>query len=915
MYSKRSKLIRIAALAIALVMVFSAIPAFNQEVYAANGKTGNNDTYDNAQKIVIGTEYVGKSTSYSDKDWYLFELKDDGYINISTNSKYTDVEDWSFMVFKKGKTDDKDYVMRYVYKGNEGSGKSPAVGLKKGTYYIKVKPESYRDKNPTSYKFKVVFTKAKNWEYEGTHNASNPRNMTPKVKYYGTLYRDNLYSYLYADEDWYLIKMEDAGRVRLSFNLARTSNDRWKITIQNAAGTAIYYNDSFNSTNESKFNTPYIGLKRGNYYVKLEAPGNPGQRYDISVDRAYNKVWEKEKNDKKGTANVINLNTKYYGSISSSYGDEDYYKFRLKNDGYISIPVAHNAANEGDLRFKVLKEDGKTVIMNFVFKAKTKSMTSPSLGLAAGDYYLHVEDYSGWNPNTYTFSINFNKNAYWEKETNDGWATATNIKKLNTKYYGSSHESIDRSTWRDEDYYKFKLNKKDTISITLGHAISTYSWEIKIYDKNKKEVFSDYIDGRVANPATSNTVTLNADTYYLKFSTHNNNNEKYNFTINTGQSQKISLKNATITNITEKIYNGKPQTQNPKVVVNGRVLSPGTDYVLTYTDNVKVGFLDAEVHITGRGKYVGSKTRLFSIVKRLDRIAGDDRFLTGTKIANKIKALKGGGKFKSIVVANGLNFPDALAGAYLADQKGAPIILTADAKVRLNETLKYIQNNLASGGTVYILGGTSAVPASFTNSLNAKKIKNVRLGGSNRYETNVLTLKAVGIKNKELLVCTGTDFPDALISSATGRPIMIVNPVTGLTESQKKLLKDNKVKSVTIIGSASSVPAKVETQLKTASKVSVGRVTAANKYEMSVKVANKYFSRPKSVVVATGANFADALTGGPLALKMNGPLLLVGEKESEYKYAKNYVKTSGVTGGVVLGGTKAVSDATSRQIM
>lgn len=100
------------------------------------------------------------------------------------------------------------------------------------------------------------------------------------------------------------------------------------------------------------------------------------------------------------------------------------------------------------------------------------------------------------------------------------------------------------------------------------------------------------------------------------------------------------------------------------------------------------------------------------------KFSGDNRYGAALKTADALKVSLGVDKFKNIVVACGSNYPDALTGSYLAKVKSAPILLvdkSVEAKIA-----DYIVSSLASGGTVYILGGTGAVSADFENRWKAK---------------------------------------------------------------------------------------------------------------------------------------------------------------------------------------------------
>ena len=292
------------------------------------------------------------------------------------------------------------------------------------------------------------------------------------------------------------------------------------------------------------------------------------------------------------------------------------------------------------------------------------------------------------------------------------------------------------------------------------------------------------------------------------------------------------------------------------------------------------------------------------------RLYGDNRFKTSEKIATEIKEISGGGKFETVIVATGLNYPDALSGAYLAKAKNAPIILLSSKEA---DTVKWLKKNLKKGGRVYLLGGTGVIKTSFTSRLNKAGLYWVRLGGFDRYETNLKILSEVGVKNKELIVTTGRDFPEALVSSATGNPVMIVGK--SLTKSQRDFLGKNMagLKKITIVGDADSVSADISKQLKSYGKVT--RIMGKNDYEMSVLVARRYFESPKKVVLAVGTNYPDALSGGALAVKTGSPLILAGSNLSRYKYAKEYVSSKKIKSCYVLGGPSLISKSAVTKIM
>ncbi len=296
------------------------------------------------------------------------------------------------------------------------------------------------------------------------------------------------------------------------------------------------------------------------------------------------------------------------------------------------------------------------------------------------------------------------------------------------------------------------------------------------------------------------------------------------------------------------------------------------------------------------------------------RIAGKGRSETAIEVADMLKEKLGINKFNTIIIASGEEFADALAGSYLAIKKDAPILLSCKYSVEMNE--EYISRNLASGGTVYILGGTAekAVPAYVEESLVALGYKVIRLAGSDRYETNLMILEEAGVDGEEILVCTGWGFGDSLSASATGLPILMVNAKNGqnsaLTAAQTEFLSAHASNNVTIIGGTAAIG---DGMLQTIDKIVTGkveRISGSSREDTSVKVAEKYFDSPDTAFVAYAWNFPDGLCGGPLAHAYGAPLLLVNPRKEAV--TADYLKGEGIATGAILGGTAAVSDASAR---
>jgi len=289
------------------------------------------------------------------------------------------------------------------------------------------------------------------------------------------------------------------------------------------------------------------------------------------------------------------------------------------------------------------------------------------------------------------------------------------------------------------------------------------------------------------------------------------------------------------------------------------------------------------------------------------RAFGDGRYDTAIEVAEEYKG--SAGKFENVIVAYGQNFPDALSGGYLAKTKNAPILLVEPSVE--DRIAEYISNNILIGGKVYILGGTGAVSAAFESKVKAKGISTTRLGGKDRYETNQKILTEAGVKSEDILVCMGTGFADSLSAAAVGKPILLVG--NSLTNDQKKYIKGLSSKKIYLIGGEGAVKPAVETGLKDLGFSKVERIAGKTRYETSTEVAKKFFSKAKTVVLAYAQNFPDGLSGGPLAMMKNAPIILTDPENIEA--ARAYVKSAGAGRNVTLGGPALISDTAVKEIM
>ena len=465
-------------------------------------------------------------------------------------------------------------------------------------------------------------------------------------------------------------------------------------------------------------------------------------------------------------------------------------------------------------------------------------------------------------------------------------------------------------------------NKADGGTYNVGHIERKYtSSDEPSVTKIESGVFSvsptDYVTGtdkavaRITNGGETKYVVGGSDTV----------NEKIGHLVSDGSQIGIEKGNVELTNIPEgvKITNDGDGdvTVNDTPVLDGETLCihKWSEWMV---DKQPTSTTSGEKHRTcsvcGKEERVsipatgstGGKPSTPSVTK--SRVAGDDRFETAIKVADKLKSELGVVKFNNIVVANSDEFADALSATALAADKDAPILVVNENN---ESTVKnYIANNLNKGGNVYIIGGTAVVSESFEKSLTDCKV--TRLGGSDRYETNLAVLKAIGVTGaSDIMVASGLKYPDALSASATGNPVLLVGKT--LTDNQKAYLATlGGNDDYYVIGGTAAVNATVMNQLNASKLGTVTRLGGDTRYETGLAVADEFFTNARNVVIASGDDFPDGLTGGVLANAMNAPLMLVNQYNTDV--AADYVDDNSVRTVIAIGGTTVIPDATLNKV-
>jgi putative cell wall-binding protein len=202
----------------------------------------------------------------------------------------------------------------------------------------------------------------------------------------------------------------------------------------------------------------------------------------------------------------------------------------------------------------------------------------------------------------------------------------------------------------------------------------------------------------------------------------------------------------------------------------------------------------------------------------------------------------------------------------------------------------------------------------------------VRLSGANRYDTaNAIAAKAFpGSPNVPVVyIANGGNFPDALsagpAAAAEGGPLLLTER-TSLPSSVRSELTRLNPSTIVIVGGTGVVSGSVANALG-AYADSVVRIGGANRYDTSRLITQRgltegFFSTGQQVWVATGANYADALSAGAAAASAGVPILLVDGTASGIDSATRTFLSSKLQPTVarIAGGTAVVSNGVKNAI-
>ncbi|WP_143180842.1 beta-galactosidase [Buchananella hordeovulneris] len=197
---------------------------------------------------------------------------------------------------------------------------------------------------------------------------------------------------------------------------------------------------------------------------------------------------------------------------------------------------------------------------------------------------------------------------------------------------------------------------------------------------------------------------------------------------------------------------------------------------------------------------------------RVQRVSGRTRFETASRVSvHTLSLLRARGVDVSqtkVLVADGINFPDALAAGAAASSTGSVLLLSDGTKLP-QATRDFLDEQLPAAGVVAV--GGNAITA--TDGLD-RPVQKVR--GANRYATSLELAKVLRPQAQRVILVSGEQPWDALGAGGLAKvqdAAVLLTPAKKLPQEISDYLAAQR-RDVTILGGLGSVSSVVQNQLR-----------------------------------------------------------------------------------------------------
>lgn len=187
-----------------------------------------------------------------------------------------------------------------------------------------------------------------------------------------------------------------------------------------------------------------------------------------------------------------------------------------------------------------------------------------------------------------------------------------------------------------------------------------------------------------------------------------------------------------------------------------------------------------------------------------------------------------------------------------------------------------------------------------------------RISGADCYQTAVQISQKGWESADYAFLARGDRFADALcagpLASQYDGPILLTQP-DKLNSAALQELKRLGIKHLYIIGGTGAITESVEGKLKAEGIEDIKRIYGKDRYETSVKIAEKIGESREvtKAALATGANFPDALSISGVAAEKGMPILLTSKESLPEKVKTYFGENTTISQTYIVGGNSVIS--------
>lgn len=414
---------------------------------------------------------------------------------------------------------------------------------------------------------------------------------------------------------WYKLVLPSSGRVSISVKSTGLKGLNMSVESEKKELYSRYMSEDGGAISRQYD----VELSKGTAYVHLSQSYYTGG-FSFSASFTSAGVNHTETNNSIDTAYGIASGKLVKGHFSET-NRVDFYKITLSQPGELSLKVVQEVEDFGigiynaDYR----KVAGKTLYWDNTIEIGNNTT---SFYLAKGTYYLRIvnsyegSDGSGYYLGKYRFTPTVSYAGVNHQEPASSFKTSAPIT-VNKTINGliAENDSV--------DYYKLTLSS--TTNLTVNCTFYVKEIGIRFYKASDYKEVDDTFMGAYRNDDVplgtfKKVITLPKGTYYIRIVGNDWGDSSYYYgKYAVSFNKPIVRKSITsVSGISTRTYTGKAIKPSVTVKAGSTKLKKGTDYTVSYKNNIKPG--KAQVTVTGIGRYKGTKVVYFYIKPAKEQI-------------------------------------------------------------------------------------------------------------------------------------------------------------------------------------------------------------------------------------------------------------------------------------------------------